>query len=340
LDGSLKQLHAPSGGDWGGVGIDFAFFSLLEKIFGKEILNKFKETNMYNWLEFQNRFEREKRKMKLGKSLLIELPSQLTRLLEMKTKHTLKEAISQTDWVDKISYQTGANTIELTGSVIENFFESNIQAIITHVSGVLQLPNIKGLKTILLVGGFAESSIVNAKIKEAFRDEHVVVPNEAGCAVLKGAVIFGHNPRIISARVSPYTYGLHTRRSFNTEIDDESRKIVTQGKAVVENAFDKHIEIGEIVYVAKEPELHNFTVLDMNKPDVFWRVYRSSDKDPLYCDLCEYVGKLSIHVEGLQPGTKKTLGVRMICRGTELEVVAIDKENGKFVGASFDFLKR
>jgi hypothetical protein len=141
--------------------------------------------------------------------------------------------------------------------------------------------------------------------------------------------------------VSPYTYGLHTQRPFNDKKDEERRKTIKEGKEVVTNAFDKHIEMGETVYIAQELKMHNFYVIDNNNPEVYWNVYRSTKKDPLYCDdNCEHIGKLTIHLQGSATGKRKELGVRMICRGTELEAEATDKDNKTYYRASFDFLKR
>jgi hypothetical protein len=183
---------------------------------------------------------------------------------------------------------------------------------------------------------------VHSKIREALRDKNVIVPNEAGSAVLKGAAIYGHNPKSISARVSPYTYGLDTPRPFNDKKDEEKRKIIPkEGKAMVTNAFNKHIEVGETVYIAQELKMHIFYVIDTNNPEVYWNVYRSTENDPRYCDdNCEHIGKLTIHLQGSATGKRKELGVRMICRGTELEAEATDTDNKTYYRVSFDFLKR
>lgn len=47
-----------------------------------------------------------------------------------------------------------------------------------------------------MVGGFSECEIVQDAIRKAFPECRVVVPHEAGLAVLIGAVLFGH--RLIS----------------------------------------------------------------------------------------------------------------------------------------------
>lgn len=340
-NGSLKQLKAPSGGEWGGVGIDDAFYSLMAKLIGKDIFEKFKKRHMFEWIEFQQNFEQKKRAISLGGDMMMPLPHNLIEIYKEESKGSLEDITKQTTWENKIIFHDGTN-MEIKATILNDFFKRSIDSIIDHVTEIFQSPNASGVNTILLVGGFAESEIVHFKIKEAFKNKDVIVPNEAGSAVLKGAVIYGHNPMAISARVSPYTYGLHTRRPFNSKEDEERKKTTTkEGKDVVTNAFDKHIEIGETVYIAKELKMHNFYVIDTKNPEVYWNVYRSTEKNPRYCDEnCERIGKLTIHLQGSGSGKRKELGVRMICRGTELQAEATDTDNKTSYRASFDFLKR
>jgi molecular chaperone DnaK (HSP70) len=63
------------------------------------------------------------------------------------------------------------------------------------------------LKTILLVGGFSESKLLQEGIQRHFPSIAVRTPSEPSTAVVKGAVDFGHCPEKIRFRMSPYTYG-------------------------------------------------------------------------------------------------------------------------------------
>jgi hypothetical protein len=56
-----------------------------------------------------------------------------------------------------------------------------------------------------MVGGFAESKIMQSLVRKAFLDRSIIVPQEAGLVVLKGAVIYGHCPRIVSCRIASKT---------------------------------------------------------------------------------------------------------------------------------------
>jgi hypothetical protein len=49
----------------------------------------------------------------------------------------------------------------------------------------------------------------------------VIIPEDAGLAVLKGAVQFGFNPKVINPRISRFTYGVSTNKGFRPRTDPE-----------------------------------------------------------------------------------------------------------------------
>jgi archaeosine-15-forming tRNA-guanine transglycosylase len=56
--------------------------------------------------------------------------------------------------------------------------------------------------------------IIQDKIKSFFPSYRVIVPEDAELAVLKGAVLFGHKPDYIVARIARYTYGVECQEDF------------------------------------------------------------------------------------------------------------------------------
>ena len=93
----------------------------------------------------------------------------------------------------------------ITPALFESCFEpACIGIIIDHVHDLLDKPKVEGINTILMVGEFSNSPILQGRIKREFQDYRVVIPNEPGLAVLRGAVLFGHDPSIISERIAKY----------------------------------------------------------------------------------------------------------------------------------------
>ena len=73
-----------------------------------------------------------------------------------------------------------------------------------------------------MVGGFSESPYLKAEIKKMFEAEipgqppvQVLVPRRPQVSVIRGACMFGLNPRSITSRISKMTYGINTLATFD-----------------------------------------------------------------------------------------------------------------------------
>jgi hypothetical protein len=75
----------------------------------------------------------------------------------------------------------------------------------------------------------------------------VLVPEDAELAVLKGAVLFGHKPDYIVARIARYTYGVECQEDFNPDIHEPSRCVVINGKKKCCNIFKLYIKAESVV---------------------------------------------------------------------------------------------
>lgn len=54
-DGTLIEVHPPSGGDWGSTNVNKEFIRVLEELYGADFLNSIKGTEY--WLEVIDSFE-------------------------------------------------------------------------------------------------------------------------------------------------------------------------------------------------------------------------------------------------------------------------------------------
>jgi hypothetical protein len=86
----------------------------------------------------------------------------------------------------------GRATVVMPGAFVRSLFEKVFKKIRTHVQDLLDT---RPVQTIFLVGGFAESALLQDLIKTNFASARcsVVVPVRPGTAVLRGAVKFGKN---------------------------------------------------------------------------------------------------------------------------------------------------
>lgn len=108
----------------------------------------------------------------------------------------------------------------------------------------------KKVACIFLVGGFGSSNYLFQRVQEVFetRVGQILTPPRAAMAVVRGAVYFGMNPRIITSRVSRRTYGINAGLPFDASIDPiESRVVRPDGSIRCTSRF--------LVFVKKGDEL-------------------------------------------------------------------------------------
>lgn len=108
----------------------------------------------------------------------------------------------------------GRSTVVFPAEIVRGFFKPVLDSICTHVA---RLVAAHPVKYIFLVGGFAESQILQEAIKTRFSsaNRHVIVPVRPGLAVLRGAVQFGQNQDVFSTRVARFTYGIRCSEEYD-----------------------------------------------------------------------------------------------------------------------------
>lgn len=60
-------------------------------------------------------------------------------------------------------------------------------------------PEVRGVRFLFLVGGFAESPMLQKAVQRALgRSCRIIIPHDVGLTILKGAVLFGLDPTVVS----------------------------------------------------------------------------------------------------------------------------------------------
>lgn len=104
------------------------------------------------------------------------------------------------------------------------------------------------LQALFLVGGFGSSHYLFERVQQAFgrRIGLVAVPPRCELAVVRGAVYFGLNPRMVSTRIPRYWYGIDTTTTFEEGIDPPSYKIIrAYGSIRCDNRFSVYVRRGQ-----------------------------------------------------------------------------------------------
>ena len=130
---------------------------------------------------------------------------------------------------------------------MKDIFLDVVNRITDSVRNVLDETNGSGAGTTLVpVGGFSNSPILQHNIQSMFSEiTRTVKVNNPHLVVVKGTVILGSNPSVITERLSVYTYGFATVSPFVEGVHDQSKKIFVDGRPYCKNIFLKFLEKGQ-----------------------------------------------------------------------------------------------
>lgn len=312
----LKHLYHASGGDWGGKKINEQIFQIFTDIFGVEVMKKFKEMKA-EVLEMENDIEMKKRDLKIDGRLHVRLLPALTSLCEETSDIPYNMMIKNSSYRKLVGIR-GGGKILFEPSLVNDIFESVVGEIAKHVKTVLEAPATIGVKTIILVGGFAECDIINEYMRKKFSTYDVKIPLDPGLAVLKGAVKFGHDQGIIAARVCNYTYGLESNRYLLATDPEEKRQWIGD-KQMCTGVFEKLITIGDMVKVGQEVEKEVLaSTADMTKMTL--NIYRTKQPNPQFItdEGCELFGEMMVEMPSTKGGQKRSVTVSMLFGETEI----------------------
>ncbi|XP_060607105.1 heat shock 70 kDa protein 12A-like [Ruditapes philippinarum] len=210
--------------------------------------------------------------------------------------------------------------MRIEAEVFKSFFNVAVTDIITHVRDLinsLQRP----VEAILMVGGFSESPILQRAVKDAFqREVDVITPVDTSLCIMKGAVLFGHQPSKITERISRFTYGVAMTVPFVKGQHPERKKIKIEMQEMCDDVFDKHVQVGQTV-VTGETQITR-TYFPSSEKDQGYSIvlYKSTNPDPMFVDEpgCEFVGLY--FVERDSDRRNDSIDVRLIFGSSDIVV--------------------
>lgn len=336
-EGRLRELQKASGGSWGGTRVDEVFNQLLIKIVGASHFRNFQNKNKADALDLLREMETKKRAIGTdteGK-VTLKVPVSLVQTFEKETGEDIKDVIKQMAYAGKMTWV--GDKLRMDADVFRGFFVEPKNQLLNHLRSLLSKSELKDVTTLLMVGGFSESPIMQSAIKEAFPGKKVIVPDEAGLAVLKGAVLFGHQPQTISVRISKYTYGINISPPYKAGEHSPTRRVNIDGVDRVKDVFKKYIEAEQSLKVGEAVSGRHVTIKKRQK-EMLLKIFASEDKCPRYVtdDGCEYLGKVVIQLPEVEEKLK--VDVKMIFGETELMVEANESSTGSTYKSFFDFL--
>ncbi|XP_048744917.1 heat shock 70 kDa protein 12B-like isoform X2 [Ostrea edulis] len=336
-DNKLQEIDHVQGGKWGGIYVDEEFKKLVEHIIGKPLLEGYRLSNTGDYIELFRFFEMKKRQTQ-SSTVRLSFPPSLLQFVQEVSNITISEATKQSECNQDITWRR--EKMQMPLRKFQELFDNVTQQIAQQVEKIISSECNRGTDLILLVGGFSESEVLQKRIKESFPNCKVVTPPEAGLSILRGAVLYGHDPSIIKARAAKYTYGVKVKELFDAKKHLMSKKEIVHGKLYCRDVFSLHIKKGSVISIHQPPVKKSYVPLYPEQSAAAIKVFASKGKPPQYTDEkdCEYLGVLNIKMPNTEKGLDREVSACLKFGGTELTIEGIDETSGEKVEAQLDFL--
>lgn len=335
-DDTLEELRPASGGPWGGKAVDDSFLTFMEDICGRDLIQKLKEDHQDDYIALFNRdFEVKKRTKLTNDKVNFAIPYSMQQLFK-KNKTSLSDVIKKSKYASKnVTYNTHNHRMLIPADIFKELFRPSAKSIVDHIRLIFRERKFGSLDVILMVGGFSNSEEVHVAMKKEFDDKKIIVPADAELAVLKGAVLFGHNKGTISIRVARFTYGMQNWPIFINGRHPENKKVIINGETRCKDTFLKCVEYGQELTPGYEVN-RNFQVLKTENGKFQCRIYKCAFSDPQFVDEpgVTLVGTLEIPIQ-LEEGKVVEIEQTLIFGDTTLRFRANNRKTNQQFETSF-----
>ncbi|XP_042887588.1 uncharacterized protein LOC122263281 isoform X2 [Penaeus japonicus] len=358
LTGHLKELHKASGGPYGSTGVDVEFERLLETLFGSDFLSAFRRQRPAAFVDLMIAFESRKRNASPFREnpLNIALPFSFIDLFR-------KFRGKDVEWAIKKHQHLGVRwsaqgMLRVEQETMRQLFLPTLANITQAIEAVLSAPEVGPLQYMFLVGGFAESELLQKHIRDVFGHRvNVIIPQGMGLAILRGAVQFGLDPGVVTVRRSRLTYGVGVLNRFQHGMHPPDKRVVAAGAEWCADVLDRFVAVDESVAVG-DVVVRSYTPATPAQSTVILHLYATERHDAKFVteDGVRRVGTLHLDLgspppplppppspssgaeEDSIPPQRREITVHMKFGDTEVKASAVDHLTGQCVRANIDFL--
>jgi hypothetical protein len=338
-NGQLKELCRATGNDCGSTSIDARFFKVLQEIVGEKLLSELKENYPLSYLDLVREFEVVKRTVgtENKQKFSIRIPRfSIEKICQEFERKSLQSAIASSSHVNEITLIN--DKLRFNADLMIKLFTPTIDSIIILMKNTLSNRSTNSLSTILMVGGFSECPLIQDAVQAAFLGKRIIIPEDAGMSVLKGAVLFGHRPDFIRSRVMKYSYGVKTNIPFDKRRHDVKQKVLMDGEEKCDNIFSQIIEKDQMVEAGTKVLKSYFTPYP-HQDVMDFLIYVSDKQYPSYVDDdgCSLLCRPTIKF----PETcaeRRWVDVEFIFGNTEIGMTAVDRNSGKKITSRFNLI--
>ena len=218
-------------------------------------------------------------------------------------------------------------------------FKQVISKIITHVGELLAK---NPVNYIYLVGGFAESKMLQKSVKVAFekRGLHVIVPMRPQLMVVKGAVLFGlRKGSTIQSRLARYTYGFDSSQEYDASNKEHTGRPTfigsrTPGEHVimVSGCFNSLVQKGSKISVSQKVESQDMFPHHDAQTEVAFTLYSTDATNAKWIDGMTRIGAVTVPCIWGQKSR-----VAMSFGNTEVTATATNRITGHVTNATIKY---
>jgi hypothetical protein len=289
----VREVTRSTGGFCGGTYVDKNFITFMSQKIGC-LLEYFQQNPAYKSDLFK-RWEEIKRTF--GD------PLSIGDLIELQLPHKLARAWEDQEREQGLPERESYHEIELSHSEMKAIFDPVVNENLDLIAA--QLSQTHDIKVMLVVGGFAGSPYLMARIKNSFASEveRIISPPNPGSAVCQGAVALAMNPGAIISRIARKTYGVEVLRAFEEGNPAEYCTQVGNTKKC-KNRFLIYVQKGSQIAV-DHCVTKTFLATYPRQMDMVLVLYSCDDVSPRYTKggSAEKEGELEIDISNLRGGT-------------------------------------
>ena len=226
--------------------------SMLRRLVGGDILSgEFKKEQATDYNEMMRDFERKKKLFQFNSTETINtrFPTTLKEIIMKNLDCSIDDLIKDSSFKENL--KSRRDKMFIKPELFKTFFTDSCDLTVMEIRDILSHPRCEDVSAVMMVGGYSESNMLQNAVKDAFPDLEVFVPIDGGLSVLKGAVIYGHNPNIVSSRICNYTFGVSLSIPFQTGKHPEIKRYTWDNEQWCQDIFhicfiaDEEVKIGD-----------------------------------------------------------------------------------------------
>ncbi|KAL7975909.1 hypothetical protein Chor_011824 [Crotalus horridus] len=357
-----------TGGPYGAVGVDLAFEKLLCQIFGEDFIATFKAKRPAAWVDLTIAFEARKRTAAPHRAnpLNISLPFSFIDFYRKHRGQNVETALKRSS-IHLVKWSS-QGMLRMSPEAMNDLFQPTLCPSVgprrfspflsspphpdfsflpsfLPSDDLMKKPEVKGIKFLFLVGGFAESAILQHAVQSAFSSScRVIIPQDVGLTILKGAVLFGLDPTIVRVRRSPLTYGVGVLNKFVEGKHPKEKLMVKDGKNWCTDVFEKFVSVDQSVALGEVVQ-RSYCPARVGQRKIIINIYCCATDEAVYITDpgVRKCGTISLELEELDESNspkknRREIRASMQFGDTEIKVAAMDVWTSKTVRASIDFL--